>query len=97
MNAVTLQSVDVIMTVQTHRQVSTVLVIPDTNLCLINGLVMILMSAMKLHQYVARFVRTQLAPTSVSVPQAISGSLTEKVAGKIVISPHTLFLATVTI
>lgn len=97
MNAMTFQSVGVIMTAQTPRQVSTVLVILDTNLCLINGLVMILMSAMKLHQYVARFVRTQLAPTSVSVPQAISGSLTEKAAGKIVISPHTLFLATVTI
>lgn len=97
MNAMTLQSVGVIMTAQTPRQVSTVLVILDTNLCLINGLVMILMSAMKHHQYVARFVRTQLAPTSVSVPQAISGSLTEKAAGKIVISPHTLFLATVTI
>lgn len=97
MNAVTLQSVDVIMTARTPKQVSTVLVILDTNLCQINELVMILMSAMKLHQYVARFVRTQLAPTSVSVPQAISGSLMKKVADTIVISPHTLFLATVTI
>ena len=97
MNAVTLQSVDVIMSARTPKQVSTVLVILDTNLCQINELAMILMSAMKLHQYVARFVRTQLAPTSVSVPQAISGSLMEKVADKIVISPHTLFLATVTI
>lgn len=64
MNAVTLQSVDVIMSARTPKQVSTVLVILDTNLCQINELVMILMSAMKLHQYVARFVRTQLAPTS---------------------------------
>lgn len=97
MNVMTLQSVGVITNAQIPRLVSTVLVTLDTNSCLINRHVMILMNVLKHHQYVARFVRTQLALTFVSVPQDMSVSLMERVADKIAISPPILFLATVTI
>lgn len=94
MNVMTHQSVAVIMTAQTPRLASTVLVILDTGSCPTKGLVMTLMSAVKHHQCVARFVKIQWAPTSVSVHQATSVNLTGKPAGKIVTSHPTLSLAT---